>query len=552
MYDRVLINAVWNGELVVVDYPVDYSERFGYSWNLLLNAVKLMAHFSRFRFPEDIKSEYSLYNMRRSRNESELMENFENAECSIFVDLTAKVIYESDKILSEEELDKRPVSDLPEILSAQRKSLHEDFFRHLGKIPFEMLDLPGYLRSQEKSRISDMFALIRWDEFVSLYDSTDFFRQYGAKKRACLMTGKTINRFCAKNDEGALKLKINLCLGSNAVFFRDCDDLEEILKRLADKEYSQKYLLLTKKHSKYPSVLEYADHYFHGKNGYEKNVPLAVSLYVMLYDEYSRRLRDYADRCENTYGRGKKPGNISDLGLFCYFAVLLGDLFSCEENANELAEWYERENGNAYRDDYNNISPWDCPADKSMDKTEFCKFMAYGYYLKARCVCGKYFCYNSVTEKYRSAIEDKMRPIKESLHYAGRDEAGLDNAKEIWGRIGEEVEKYMGTIGISALSGDRYELFIEAMKPGSRIKMRCYPEKSFCSIDSGLRLIADSVKFTAGQNIDGFIAFDRMYYREYEDESGSRRILMSFHWISDVAVEIDAALPLRFGDSSEV
>ena len=573
---RPTINLIMNGELLTNYYCRNYSE-----WSLLMAAAELVQECRGLDEPQEVRMKLQV-----SASEAELWDGISFSEYPVFVDLSSQVVYHADNILSAEELENKPVLDLLSIVTKKQCAQYSDeSFLSEGIIPFGMIDLFEYLTNQDAGRVRKLLSVIRRDVFMTLYHvSMHQLSDQEITERTAIIE-QVIDKNCQEKDAGVLRLKADICLGSDYTFSWGFSDAMDCLHKLAGADYSSRSLLKLTGVLKDPvDLLTYAGNCLSGKNSPGKNIARAMSVYETLYNEYSLRFQKYIETFDNavrTQPKERYPRNESEPGLYSYMAFVLGNLFSGDEYLDDLIRYVPEKKSGTVMNAWNasNIASvpkeppfwlfeepvaeedleldWDFgdsdpDTGEKQDKKRTCCSAALEYYLKARCACVEFFENNRITEEYLNVLDSRIREMRELLHYPeDSSEVGIDDMYEAFGLIRDEVESYQGTVHVSVAPDNKCEMLVQVMKPGSRMRLRTIPEMSYCKIESGLRLFVDSVKYVAIRKKDRIWEFDSVKYKEYRDENDARRVLLGFYLHKEPVVKIDAALPLYLRKTDE-
>ena len=573
---RPTVNLIMNGELLTNYYCKNYSE-----WGLLMAAAELIQECRGLNHPQEVKMKLQI-----QASEAELWDWINYSEFPVFVDLSARVVYHADRVLSAEELENKPLLNLVTIVTRKQcaKYYDESFFRD-GIVPFGMIDLFEYLTNQDAGMIRRLLSVIRRDVFMTLYRVSMHQRSDPERTERTAVIEQVIDKLCLENDAGVLRLKADICFGSDYTFSWCFSDAMDCLQKLAGADYSSRSLLQLSEAQKDPiDLLKYAGDCLLGENNSAKSYARAMRIYETLYNEYSTRFQKYIevfDDAVKTHRKQRYPRSESEPGLYSYMSFLLGNVFSNNEHLDDLNRYVPEKNSEADTYAWNASSiesvakeppfwlfeeptfeenlelDWDLgnlipDVSEEQDKKKICYSAALEYFLKARCACVEFFENNRITEEYLSVLDGRIREMRETLRYPEDcTEVEIDDMYKAFQLIRDEVESYQGTVQISVAPDNRCEMFVQVMKPGSRMRIRTIPEMSYCWIDSGLRLFADSLKYIAIRKKDSIWEFDSVKYREYQDENDVRRVLLGYYLHNEPVVKIDAALPLYLRKTHE-
>ena len=456
MADRYTISLVMNEELLSCYYYRNDAE-----WSLFMDAAKMARECRGLQDPLAVKEEMEI----RAFPTPEDLERV--SEWPVFVDLTNKVVYHADRVLTAEEIEEMPVVDLVQIIREKNRTLtHNESFLGKGVIPFEMAGIYEYVVSHDEAQVRTLLNEIKADAFVELYENSVFGASEEEKKTIDAEIAKAIDTCCNEGVEGALRLKADLCLGSELCFSWTYPELESCLRKLIGTD-------------------TLADHETKILDFFRKKDLEIVRPYLHF-------------------------GNHSEAGCFALLARDMGD---------SLGESRE----------------------------------AYQYYLQSRFTGERYFFQNSIKECFLSGIRERIEKLGSVLGYPDcSDEAAIDDTRRLEELIRRATNLCPTAIFIDAAPGNKCRIrMTKSGRSGRAMQIITVPESSYCSVDAGLTLYAEKVKYVAIQKKFDRWIFDSFHATNYLDQDQNPRMKLTFYLLGEAMIQIDAARPVYLRTNCE-
>ena len=585
---RPTVNVVMDGKILTDYFCKSYSE-----WSLLMFATELINECRNLHTVEDVMKQL---------NVTEIWDDMSDSEFPVIVDLSSRFIYHSKSVLSAEDVAKIPTLKLVSIIRAKQNATYSDeFFLSDGKISFETMDLSEFLGKGDQREVREFLSIVWPDVFTRLYEAGISRLPETQKQSWMFEVNDILDKLCTERVEGALRMKISLCLRKEAYFPCSLKELTDSIKQLIDRDYCSTYARIMGDTIDYPSILDFADNCFQGKNGIEKNVGKAMEVYKTLFHDYSIELRE--EVCAKR-GFGEKPRPTCDAEKAMYVQVtrMLGELFSDAKNAEVLFEYVTECNqecddtsgfdtfidwkgvrGELHSEYFMDDDMFDYAVDdeeftydndlyvgesgesksiddeadflvdipmslhKKCDKSKpfrVCSVIAYGFFLKSRSVCEELLSENPVISELKAILDERIDNLKEFLGYPVLSELEIKDIDAIEEAIRAELECGLGELRIYVSDGDKCEVCVRGLRPSLHYTMRTSPELSMCSIERGYTFFADDIKYIALQKKYKMLVFDEMICIKYMGDYFKDRIRISFRMNGETVARIDAGIPL--------